>query len=74
MGDKLHKGKIYRDTRDVVYWRCAKIMKWTDRKTNSGGLTQVGELRNILTRIKKKRWKINDHVQCHRNILHRILM
>jgi len=46
-------------------WRRMAIHRWTDRRTNVEVLTQVGDERNMITAIKKRRWEIIGHVVRH---------
>jgi len=55
----------------VVLKRRTERIRWTDRKTNAELLARVGEERNIITAMKKRR---NDfgHVLRHGEELHQM--
>jgi hypothetical protein len=56
-------------------WRSRRMMKvnWTERITNEGVLRRVGEKRNIMDTLKRRRGRFIVHIFRHGGLLKTIL-
>jgi hypothetical protein len=52
----------YLESFEVVYWRRMKRIRWTDRVKNEELLHRIKEERNIIHKLKRKKFNWIDHI------------